>query len=348
MHGAHAQVLSAAELSIALRLPDATRATVRQALTCDRSLTKTFGPRGTVHLLATRDLPTWTGALSAVPRSRSPFAADVRLSDEQTDRIVAAVSDALGETELTLEELDKAVVSRTGSWAGDLVMPAFQTFWPRWRQVVSHTANQGALVFGDGRGRAMTYTGPRRHTPGFAPLPPEQALPAFLRGYLHAYGPATPAHLARWMNAPETWTRQVLEDAGTGVEPVLVEEQQAWVNAGDTGLATTRRSVLLLPYFDALSVGFAPRELMFVGRAFERALARGQAGNYPVVVVDGVVVGVWHHRRSGRRLHVTVETWADLSATRLKRLEQQVARVGEILEADPELTLGPVQVGPHA
>ena len=26
----------------------------------------------------------------------------------------------------------------------------------------------------------------------------------------------------------------------------------------------------------------------------------GQAGNYPVVLVDGVVGGVWHQRRSGR------------------------------------------------
>ena len=227
-------------------------------------------------------------------------------------------------------------------------MPAFQTFWPRWRQAVARAANRGALVFGDGRGRTMTYTSPRRTSPGFAPLPPQLALPAFLHGYLHAYGPATPAHLARWMNAPETWTRRVFDDAGTLLETVLVGDEQAWVNAGDVEPTRARPSVLLLPYFDALSVGFAPRELMFPGRAADRALARGQAGNHPVLVVDGVVVGVWHHRRSGRRLHVTVETWADLSTTRLRRLAERVTRVGEILEADPTLTLGPVTVGPHA
>ena len=61
--GAHAQVLSAAELSIGLRLAGATRADIRGALWTERTLVKTFGPRGTVHLLATRDLPMWTGAL---------------------------------------------------------------------------------------------------------------------------------------------------------------------------------------------------------------------------------------------------------------------------------------------
>ena len=75
--GAHAQIASAAELSIGLRVPGATRDLVRRALWRDRTLVKTRGPRGTVHLLAAADLPMWVGALSAVPAgvpvsSRSP------------------------------------------------------------------------------------------------------------------------------------------------------------------------------------------------------------------------------------------------------------------------------------
>jgi DNA glycosylase AlkZ-like len=58
--GAHAQVLSAAELSIGRRIAGATRADVRRALWDERALVKTFGPRGTIHLLPTADLPMWT------------------------------------------------------------------------------------------------------------------------------------------------------------------------------------------------------------------------------------------------------------------------------------------------
>ena len=67
--GAHAQVLSAAELSIGRRIAGATRADVQRALWEERALVKTFGPRGTIHLLPTADLPMWTGALSALPSS---------------------------------------------------------------------------------------------------------------------------------------------------------------------------------------------------------------------------------------------------------------------------------------
>src|SRR4051812_7458769 len=63
--GAHAQVLSAAELSLALRIQGATRATVRRTLWDEHKLIKMHGPRRTVHLLATEDLPIWTAALSA-------------------------------------------------------------------------------------------------------------------------------------------------------------------------------------------------------------------------------------------------------------------------------------------
>src|SRR5205085_9907121 len=81
--GAHAQVLSAAELSIGRRVAGATRADVQRALWEDRTLVKTFGPRGTIHLLSAADLPMWTGALSALPTSVPMHPEPVRFNPEQ-------------------------------------------------------------------------------------------------------------------------------------------------------------------------------------------------------------------------------------------------------------------------
>ncbi len=145
MCGAHAQIPSAAELSIALRMNGATRVDVRTALHERHTLIRMDGPRGTIHLLATADLPMWIGGLASVPRPPSPFPADVRLSHEQTEEVVAAIGDALRDAELTVDELTEALVLAVGSWAGDLVMPAFQTLWPRWRQVATLAAHRGLL-----------------------------------------------------------------------------------------------------------------------------------------------------------------------------------------------------------
>ncbi|MET9432641.1 winged helix DNA-binding domain-containing protein [Streptomyces sp. NPDC006551] len=346
MLGAHAQVMSAAELSVALRMTEATRADVRAALWQDRSLIKTYGPRGTVHLLPAADLPLWTGALSAIPSGPHQMPADVRMTAAQTDEVVAAIGDALAGAELTVDELTDAIVARTGPWAGERVMDAFQDKWPRWRQMTHTAAHRGVLCFGPNRGRKVTYT-----SPGVRPAEGTEALGALVERYLYAYGPATPQHFAKWLAAPAGWAGTLFAAlAGDGrIEEVSFEGAVAWVVAGDTEFpAEPARSVRLLPYFDAFTIASQPRERLFPGAAYGRALAGGQAGNYPVLLVDGTVAGVWHQRRSGKRIAVTVEPLCPLNAARTRELESQAARVAAVLEGTVDLTVGTVTVGPHA
>ncbi|MGR4848380.1 winged helix DNA-binding domain-containing protein [Streptomyces sp. LARHCF252] len=345
MAGAHAQVLSAAEVSVGVRTAGLTRADVRTALWDDRSLIKTYGPRGTVHLLPARELPLWSAALTAVPAGPSPFPPDVRLTEEQAGQVVTAIGEALDGRCLTLDELTEEIVARTGPWAGDRVMPAFQDLWPRWRQVMHRAGWAGTLCSGPNRGRKATYTRPPRAESV------ADALGTFVRRYLHAYGPATPQHFAKWLGAPPGWATTLFgELAAAGrIEEVDFERTPAWVAAGDTDFPDgPARGVRLLPYFDAYVIAGQPRERLFPGEAYRRALAGGQAGNYPVLLVDGVAAGVWHQRRRGRRTTVTVEPLGRLTARQQRELGEQAERVGEVLEATAELVVGEVTVGPHA
>jgi hypothetical protein len=104
-----------------------------------------------------------------------------------------------------------------------------------------------------------------------------------------------------------------------------------------------------LPYFDAYVVAGQPRARLFPGTAAKRALSpSGQAGNYPVLLIDGVVGGVWHQRRSGRRLDITVEPLGSLSVRQRRELEDEAGLVGRVMEAEPTLRVGTVVVGAHA
>ena len=349
----HAQVMAAAEVSIGMRLEGGGREAVRDALWRGRRLVKTRGPRGTVHLLAAADLPVWTGAMGAVPAAGGQSAA--LLTPAQTDAVVAAIAaalDAAGGDEpagLTEDELSAEVVRRTGPWAGEPALAAFQGAWPRWMAARHVAAYAGAMCFGPNRGRKVTYVSPRRWLPGFRPAAAAGALRAVLERYLHAYGPATPAHFARWLGAPPRWAGALFESLGDALQPVEVEGEPAWVVAGDAGAPPEPpRGVRLLPYFDAYAVGCFPRERLFPGAAATRALARGQAGNYPVLLIDGVVAGVWHQRRAGRAIEVTVEPFDRLSAARRRALDEQAQRLGRLLEGEPRLTVGPVTAGAHA
>jgi Winged helix DNA-binding domain len=337
MCGAHAQVMSAGELSIGLRLAGSTREDVQRAVWTDRTLVKTRGPRGTVHLLPSADLPMWTGALSALPASLD------LLTPDQVEEVVAAIRDALDDSELTVAELTEEVVARTGSWAGDRVLDAFQDKWPRWVQALGAATWRGAVCFGPARGRAQTYTSPRRWLPGFVPDDQEPATRELVRHYLRAYGPATPQHFARWLGVPVTWASAKF--ASAELEEVEVADQRMWQLAGDKLPAATVDGVRLLPYFDAYGIAAQPRERIFPGKMWDRALARGQAGNYPVVLVDGVVAGVWHLRRSGRKATITVEC---IGRPGRRAIANEVSRIEAFLNCKADLVFDTVTVGAHA
>ena len=348
--GAHAQVLSAAELSIGRRIAGVTRADVQRALWEERALVKTFGPRGTIHLLPTADLPMWTGALSALPSSVPTHPEGVRFTPEQADEVIAAIGGALADSELTVDELTEAIADRAGPWAVERTMDAFQDRWPRWRQLTSTAAHRGMLCFGPDRGRRVTYTSPHRWLPGLRPMDGEAALRTLVTRYLYAYGPAMPQHFAKWLGIPPRYSAGLFGKLAGELAYVELDGDPGWTVAGDTGTPSQpHRGIRLVPYFDAYVVAGQPRERLYPGAAATRALTpTGQAGNYPVLLVDGVVGGVWHQRRSGRKLAITVEPLRELTAPQRRQLDDEISLVGAVMQATRTLTVGTVTAGAHA
>jgi hypothetical protein len=292
----------------------------------------------------------WTGALSALPSSVPAHPEGVRFIPGQADEVIAAIGDVLADAELTVDELTGALAERVGSWAVERTMDAFQDKWPRWRQLTSTAAHRGALCFGPDRGRKVTYTNPHRWLPGFRPADGDAAVRTLLARYLHAYGPATPRHFARWLGTMPRYAAGLFGKLAGELECVELDGEPAWTIAGDTAMPSApHRGIRLLPYFDAYVVAGQPRARLYPGPAATRALTpAGQAGNYPVLLVDGVVGGVWHQRRSGRKLAITVEPLRDLTAAQLRQLDHEVGVVATVMQATVTLTIGTVTTGPHA
>jgi DNA glycosylase AlkZ-like len=345
----HAQVMSAAELALGLRAPGTTRADVRDALWTRRELVKTYGPRGTVHVVAASELAAWCGALSAAPWAPTRHPPSVRMTPDQMDAVVDAIDAALSQADLTVDELDAAVPARAGSWAGELVVPGFDGWWPRWRLAIPTAAYRGVLCFGPDRGRRTTYSGPRRWVPGFAGPGTADALRGLVLDYLASYGPATADQIALWLGVPATAMRPVVGSMAADLAEVELDGTAAHLPAGDAEPEGDEdgETLHLLPYFDPYVVGCHPRSRLFPGDASVRALSHGQAGTRAALIVGGTVAGIWHHRRAGRTLHVTVEPFGELSARQRSDLDGEVERVAAVLQATPTLSLGPVAAKSH-
>ena len=344
MGGAHAQVMSAAELSIGARVEQQTPADIRSALAPSGLLVKTYGPRGTVHLLPRDELPLWCAALGAAPIGSS-LPATARIDANQTAAILDAIAGALSSgSSLDTEELDAAVIGQLGAWAGEQVVPAFGGWWPRWRQAISLAANRGILSFGENRGSRVTFV-----SPGVTPeADSSRALGWLLRLYLATYGPATAANFGRWLGVRPAWASAQFSRFAPDLEAVTVDGEPAFVNRGDVEQSETpSRGITLLPHFDPYVIGSFPRDRLFPGAVAARAVARGQAGVRPVLLVDGVVAGVWGLKRHANRLAVTVEAVTTLSKRQVGGTEVEVERLGRFLGMNAELTLGAISTGAH-
>ncbi|CRK59714.1 hypothetical protein [Alloactinosynnema sp. L-07] len=335
--GVHAQVMSGAEVALGLRVAGTTRADVRAAL-ADGELVKTYGMRGTVHLFPAAEESLWMAALAHAPIPRPTLPEPARMTDAEVDAVIAAIADALDGQALTIDELNAGVVERAGHWAGELVLPGFDGLWPKWRSVIQLAAYRGALRFGPDRGRKVTYTRPDQGDP----LDGGTALAEVACRYLRAYGPVTHQQFARWLGMAPAGAATLFAALGDRVRPV----EDAW-RLDEPADEVRPCGVRLLPYFDCYTVGSHPRDRVFPGQAYERALSRGQAGTVPVVLIDGVVAGIWHQKRSGKRTAVTVEAFTRLTRKQSAEVESQVARIGEIMEAVPTLTFGEVTAGRH-
>lgn len=349
--GIHAQMMPAAEVSIGVRVAGVTAQDVRAELWQRRSLIKTYGPRGTVHIFPADEWPLWMAALRASARANEArWLAQVGLEMAQKEAIVTAIGEALDGRCLTREDLGVEVARRAGTFASDAVSPAFGGAWPRWQMVIGAAANAGLLCFGPNEGTKVTFVRPDQWLGvDWEEVDTAAALREVLQRYLAAYGPATHRDFAQWLGMQPRVALAVLRELADELEEVEVEGYHAWLPAGEAedSWPAAREVVRLLPHFDCYLIGCHPRDRLVPGEWDKRVLTRGSIGNLPLLVIDGVVAGVWQQRRRGRRLDIRVEAFQPLSTDQRRELEADVARIGEIVEAESVLSLGAIEARPH-
>jgi Winged helix DNA-binding domain len=346
--GIHAQLMAAAEMSIGVRV-DVTRRDIRAALWQERRLVKTYGIRGTIHLFAADELPLWMAASRA--RSESAGQVEARrlgslgLTPDQVRALVEAMGEALDGRALTLREMGEEVVRRTGPWAAESRNDAWISGWPVWRMALGSAATAGVLCFGPNRGNEVSFVRPDQWFGPWQPVDPESALQEVFRRFLRACGPATHTNFADWFSLPRPAARRLAGSLGDEIVEVRVEGKPLLDLAGQSQLTPrSGASLRLLPHFDCYLRGFHPRQELAAGHE-ERAA--GGTGRVPILLIDGVVAGVWERRSRGSRLEVRVDPFGRLTRELRRELEQEVERVGAVMEAEPQLVIGEVQVRPH-
>ncbi|GAA1405249.1 winged helix DNA-binding domain-containing protein [Catellatospora coxensis] len=157
-----------------------------------------------------------------------------------------------------------------------------------------------------------------------------------VRAYLRLLGPATPKHVADYLDAPVKdvqahWPDDVIE--------VTVDGERRWLLAADEpALASASADVtrLLGPYDLFLQAKDRSTLVADAARAKQLWPVLGRPG---AVLSGGELVGVWRPRKSGKKFTVAVEPWGTMPA----RVRQAVTEQAERLAAYREVKLTGVE-----
>jgi len=347
MCGVHAQVQPSAELSLAIRVAGLTRHDLDEALWRQRSLVRTYGPRGTVHIFAVDDLPLWLSALRARTPPRPPDKQELStLPSDRLPDLLHAMREALDGKCLSRAELAAELEQRLGTWATEEAFPAFGGFLPRWHLALSTAANEGVLAFGPPRGNQVTYVRLDQWLPELPSVDGERALAEVFRRYLDSYGPATHMEFARWFVTHPAAAKALQASLREELEEVDIEGTRAWqLASAEHGDGGTRAH--LLPQFDSYIVGCHPREQLIPGVAAERLGRRDTAAMFNVLLVDGVVSGLWERKRGSKRLEVRVDAFSKLSTAQWHQVVAQAERMAAFLAREADVSSGHVAPRGH-
>lgn len=340
--GIHAQLLTSAQLSLWARVEGLTPRGVETALWEERRLVRTWAMRGTLHLLPSRELGLWVGALrgrSEVELPPSWFRHHGVTPDER-EAILRLVPAVLQGMQLTRKELAQALV-------GELSPQVEEHLLSGWGALLKPAAYRGDLCYGPSRGQSVTFVRPADWLGAWDPVDEETARKEITRRYLHAYGPARRGDLARWWGERATTAGRMIEGLGDAVSEVEMEGWRGWALAEDLAEMETiepSASVCLLPHFDPYVLNFTPRHEL-VPEALAARVFRPQAWISPVLLVDGRVAGVWDQNRLHSQGQLRLELFESLSRQHEALLEAEVGRLSDFLGRPCRLKLRSLRAG---
>lgn len=326
--GIQAQDAHAATLAVRVRSAGLVAADVEQARVEERSIIRTWGQRGTLHLLATEDFGWLLSLLGPIfvagDRKRR---AELGLDEDTCIKGISAMRDILAnQGALTRAELVEQLAVRTGIRLEGQAAP----------HLLFRAALEGLVCLGSDRGAKPTYVliddwikdGARAPA-----LPRDTACAELARRYLAAYGPAKPEDLVAWSGLPMSEVRAAwksiasdLTDVESAGRPAwMLKEHLAWLDEFPAAPV-----VRLLAGFDTYLLGYRYRDFI-VSSQYARRINAGGGMVHPTLIVDGRAVGTWKLERRKSGMDVVLEPFTGLATEMQQGLEAEVEDIARYL-----------------
>lgn len=322
--GMQAQAASAPFVGLWTRLENFTRADLAAA-TADRTVVKATLMRATLHLFTAADYARFRTTLQpALDKAGAAIAQQRGETDLDVARLLALARAYLAEQPRTFAEISAHFSELMPDSDIGALRYTIRTHLPL-VQVPTDTA--------------WSYPGSPQFTLADAwldqPIAPEPDLPALIRRYLAAFGPATIKDMETWSYLPD------LKPAFELLRPELVtyrdEKKRELFDLPGAPLpaAETPAPPRFLPEFDNLLLSHDKRTRVLADAHRKRVYLPGLRVA-ATILIDGFVGGVWKVEKAKRAAALVIEPFAPLSTPDRAALEADGERLVRFIEPDAQ------------
>jgi hypothetical protein len=314
--------------ALGLRMKKAVEADVEQALT-DKTIVRTWPMRGTLHFVAAADVRWMLELLTPrivagmVRRLQKHFGLDEVTFGRSKEVLVRALQGGRQLTRSAMyEQLEAAHISPADG---------------RGLHILGQLAQDGLLCFGAREGKQQTFTLLDEWVPTAKRMARDEALAELARRYFTSHGPATLQDFVWWSGLSVADARAGIEMAKPHLVQEVIDGQTYWLSPSIPAANAASPTAYLLPPYDEYTVAYKDRSAV-LNPLYARQMNSGNGVFYPIIVVDGQVVGTWKRALKKDALVITPSLFTKLNKTESRAFQAAASRYGEFLGASVILT----------
>lgn len=327
MGAVQAQDYLGALWALGVRMQEAREEAVEQAI-ADRTIVRTWPMRGTLHFVAPADirwmLALLTPRVIAGQRSRHrQLELDQAVFDRSRDLLTRALE---GGRQLTRDAAYQTLAAAGISTAGQ-----------RGIHILGRLAQDGLLCFAARQGKQQTFALIEEWVPAARPLARDEALAELAGRYFTSHGPATVQDFTWWSGLTVADAKMGIELAGPRLEREVIEGSTYWFAAAvlkegpapQQAASPASPTAYLLPQFDEYTVAYRDRSAVL--DPSQTGVISSNGIFYPIIVLDGHVVGTWKRVFKKGEVIITLSPFSPLKKKEKQAVAVAAERYGSFL-----------------
>ena len=313
MGAMQAQDYPMAKWAVGLRTRGATESSVEEAINRGEIL-RTHLMRPTWHFVSSDDIY-WLLALTA-PRVKTSLASRQKQL-EITPETIRKSNDLITSTisrngHSTREELVMAL-----KWQG------FSLADNRASHLLIIAELDGLICSGEIQKNKPTYALLEERVPRKQLMSRDEALAALAGRYFRSHGPAMIRDFAWWSGLTLKEATRGLDMVKADLERMNAGEQEFWMFPSEDP-RPERNSVYFLPAYDEFIISYRDRSMIISDKELLK-ITSANGMFWPLIVVDGKVVGLWKRKVNGDSVSVEIRYFDSIPETRKHRINESAA-----------------------